>query len=191
MRSFTRLLVVTGLAGGLVVAGVNGADAGTQCDGHAVTIDLNSMAPRGGGRATYYGTPGPDVILGTADGELIYALGGNDRICAGGGPDSVFGGGGLDRVFGGPGDDDLHQKDGGGLLVGGYGLDELKGGPGRDTLRGGQDSDTLFGYLGNDALDGGTGVSVILDPPDTASDTCNGGGGQDTQTRCEVSSNFP
>jgi Ca2+-binding RTX toxin-like protein len=194
MRSFTRLLVAFALGGGFLVAGTPGADAGVQCDGRAVTIDLTSrpVPPDGpNDLPVYQGTNGPDVILGTSQGEEIHALGGADHVCAGFGADIVLGGNGKDRVFGSAGDDQLRQGAGGGLLVGGDGLDRLRGNVGNDTLRGGRDDDVLLGLQGNDALDGGTGVAIILDPPELATDTCNGGPGRDTQTKCEVSSNFP
>jgi Ca2+-binding RTX toxin-like protein len=196
-----RSILVLGslvLAGSPILVPTAAGAAPPTCDGHAVTINLNepmspggSPAAEGGDPIHYHGTSGPDVILGTSNGEIIDGLGGNDRICAGIGLDVVNGGPGQDRLFGGSNDDRLRQNGGGGLLAGGNGADTLRGGSGNDTLRGGRDSDTLLGLLGNDALDGGTGVSIILDPPDTSSDNCNGGPGHDTQLRCETSSNFP
>jgi uncharacterized repeat protein (TIGR01451 family) len=81
------------------------------------------------------GTPGNDVICGTAAAEDISGGGGNDVI---------FGGGGNDRIFGGEGDD---------ILLGGAGNDQLAGGAGNDRLYGQADSDYAAGNEGTDTCD--------------------------------------
>jgi len=87
-----------------------------KCRGRAATIV--------GAGGTLSGTPGPDVIVGSAKAETIKAKAGDDLVCAGGGPD---------RISGGPGVDILAGQKGRDRLNGGPGADILLGGPGRDT----------------------------------------------------------
>jgi Ca2+-binding RTX toxin-like protein len=101
----------------------------------------------GGLPATCVGTAGPDLILGTEEGDVIVAGDGNDVVhgdaeddvlCGGPGNDSLMGARGVDRLFGGPGDDWLFGAPGGDELDGGEGdHDVLWGGPGFDKLNGG------------------------------------------------------
>jgi Ca2+-binding RTX toxin-like protein len=99
-----------------------------------------------GRTATVVGTPGDDVIRGTADGEVIHGLGGDDVILSNGAApqeaDVVCGGWGADRLEGSEGDEILF------------------GGPGRDALEGhgAAEGDLLAGGRGDDALDGGAGA---------------------------------
>jgi Ca2+-binding RTX toxin-like protein len=79
------------------------------------------------------GTPGDDVICGSATG---------DDLGGGGGRDVLLGGGGNDRLSGGDGDD---------KLVGGDGDDQLVGGAGDDTLVGDGGTDVAAGGTGSDA----------------------------------------
>jgi hypothetical protein len=82
------------------------------------------------------GSPGRDVIVGSAGADRIEGGAGNDLICAGPGADVVSGGGGNDRVVGGPGGD---------LLRGNAGNDRIEGGKGRDLCLGGGGSNRLTG----------------------------------------------
>lgn len=125
---FVRVAVTLAVLAPLVVMiAPSPASGAATCDGKAVTVRL------GLGEKP---TAGPDVILGTKNGERIKGRGGDDVIC---------GGGGRDRIFGGAGDD---------VLVGGKGRDILTGGLGADELRGGAGSDKLFGGPGDDACSG-------------------------------------
>lgn len=107
--------------------------------------------------ATIVGTPGADVIEGTARADVIVGLGGNDRI---------RGGGGDDIICGGPGRDSLS---------GGAGADVLRGGAGRDRLSGNVGTDVLIGAGGPDLLRGGAGIDRLI-----------GGSGQDYCSTGEV-----
>jgi Ca2+-binding RTX toxin-like protein len=90
------------------------------------------------------GTPGDDVLTGTAAGEEIRGFGGDDVIAGGGGADQVFGGAGDDRLAGGAGND---------LVFDLKGLDILRGGSGNDALnaRDRSGGDRIQGEAGNDA----------------------------------------
>ena len=88
---------------------------------------------------TIWGTPGPDLLVGSERADVICGLDGNDTI---------IGLGGGDRLDGGPGND---------WIAGGTGIDLLLGGSGRDRL------DARDG--GSDAVIGGddTGDYVLYD----------------------------
>ncbi len=83
------------------------------------------------------GTNGPDVLVGTAQGEKICAFGGRDVAKGRGGDDLILMGRGNDGVGrGGKGDDLLKGGAGNDSLIGGTGLDTARGGPGlRDRCR--------------------------------------------------------
>lgn len=99
------------------------------------------------------GTPGDDVLSGTAYGEPIHAYAGDDSVDARGGDDHVFGEDGNDSLSGGSGND---------LLDGGSGNDILHGDAGADRLLGGAGDDVLAGGAGNDTLEGGDDNDVYL-----------------------------
>lgn len=154
------------------------------------TMLNNEVVPGCGGlAATITGTPGNDVLFGTAAADVIaglagndtiFGLGGEDIICAGTGDDRIFGGNENDQAFGGAGNDAFYGQNGddeftggpgndlmfgGGdndILDGGNGNDSLFGQQGDDTLTGGADDDRLFGGAGNDDLDGGAGSNQIF-----------------------------
>jgi Ca2+-binding RTX toxin-like protein len=110
---------------------------------------------------TVTGTPGNDVLNGSATRpNIIDGLAGNDIINGGALNDTLSGGAGIDALFGGAGND---------ILDGGAGVDALSGGAGNDMLNGGADSDVLLGDDGDDILIGGLG-----------NDTIDGGAGTDT-----------
>jgi Ca2+-binding RTX toxin-like protein len=108
-----------------------------------------SGPPKLGSKCTIIGSPGGDVIHGTARDDVICGRGGNDVIHGRGGNDLLVGGRGNDRLYGGPGKD---------LLVGGAGRDLLNGGGGADTLLGGGGADTIYARDGvRDVVNGGRG----------------------------------
>jgi uncharacterized repeat protein (TIGR01451 family) len=116
------------------------------------------------GAPTIAGTPGDDVITGTARKDAIATYGGNDVVFGGGGGDLICTGSGADRAFG---------QDGNDTIIGGTGRDLTNGGKGGDILKGKAGRDRLKGKSGNDFLNGGAGR-----------DRCKGGSGADTLRRC-------
>ncbi|MCE9639241.1 MAG: tandem-95 repeat protein [Betaproteobacteria bacterium] len=162
--------------------------------------DFNTLSAQGIsiGNGMVVGTPGADVINGTAVGDSIIALGGDDTINGLGGDDSLIGWAGDDVLNGGNGNDFLRgdgsgdidvapQLQGNDILDGGAGDDQLTGGGGSDNLLGGDGNDTLYGdgqtaalpaqYQGNDVLDGGVGNDYIV--AGGGNDALDGGGGDD------------
>jgi Ca2+-binding RTX toxin-like protein len=99
-------------------------------DGGTPFVFSNSLA----------GSPGNDVLIGTASGE---------SIDGGGGDDLIFGNEGNDTLYGGDGDDDI------------------SGGSGNDFLYGGDGDDNFDGQGGQSIIDGGGGndeVEYLLEP---------------------------
>jgi Ca2+-binding RTX toxin-like protein len=164
----------------------------------AQALDCDGRTP------TIIGTPGDDLLNGTAGDDVIVALEGNDHIngndgndivCAGDGDDIVNAGGGNDRVFGsggadvlngstgddelfgGEGDDKLNASEGADELHGEAGNDTLNTGPGSDIAFGGEGNDVLNGADGDDALDGGTGDDILKGG--AGDDAVDGGEGRD------------
>jgi uncharacterized repeat protein (TIGR01451 family) len=131
------------------------------------------------------GTPGDDVLRGTARGERICGRGGNDVILGRGGNDILLGGLGADRIYGGDGNDILKGQNGPDALFGGSGNDRIDGGRGRDQLAGDRGADHLLGSFGDDFLNGGKGKDKTLGGPGDdrmrrdALDTQHGGPGKD------------
>jgi Ca2+-binding RTX toxin-like protein len=135
--------------------------------GDAVDVDaqLETVIGRCGGQlptivgsgGPITGTPGNDVIIGTAGAEKITGRGGDDLICGRGGDDVVTAGGGDDRVWGSTGNDRLNGDGGHDQLFGEEGADILSGGGGNDQLSGGDGDDRLDDGFGNDELTGGPG----------------------------------
>lgn len=80
------------------------------------------------------GTPGDDLISGTAQADRIVAREGHDDVQARGGDDVVDGGPGDDELFGGAGHDTVDGGPGDDYLDGRAGDDTLTGGAGRDRF---------------------------------------------------------
>lgn len=151
-----------------------------KCDGLKPTIV-------GFGQIT--GTPGDDVIVGSAGPDQIDGRGGRDVICGGGDGDTIDGGAGADVIRGGPGPDTadygtrttsvrvtLDPRSGADdgspgerddirgveSVVGGSRDDVLIGSPGANTLTGGGGDDTIDGRDGDDLEYGGDGDDVFV-----------------------------
>lgn len=112
--------------------------------GGTFSADTDLNLPRGivvepplcaGRFPTVVGTPGKDVLRGSAFADVVLAQGGNDTVKGLGGNDIVCGGPGRDMVYGGKGRDKLLGQAGKDKLFGGKGKDKLKGGAGRDVQR--------------------------------------------------------
>lgn len=146
----------------------------SPCDDAVITGDCTVNHVR---HQPCQGTPGDDVIVGTAAGDVIRGGGGNDRIvgrggddllCGEDGADVLLGGAGDDTLVGGPGNDRLDGGSGADVLDGGDGDDVVKGGAGKDDLDGGNGADELHGGANADVLRGGAGI-----------DSLDGGGSDD------------
>ena len=158
-----RRALVTITAAALLVGAwwVPAASAAPTCFGRTATVQ---GSPRADGWTYYYGTDGPDVIIGTDIGsDKIYGAYGNDLICARGGV--------YDVIWDGPGDD---------RVQGGAGADDFETGPGRDVYWGGFGRDAVWGLGGGSTFYGGPGNDYVeFDDPLTA-DRAYGEGGNDT-----------
>lgn len=128
----------------------------------------------GGLEVTIVGTPGDDVIDGTAGHDVIAGLQGDDEIRGGDGEDVICGGigddyiegqGDEDILFGDQGDDildggsagccDVPTNTGDDVLSGGQGNDELHSSDfpqAGNTLYGDEGEDTIFVWRGGQAL---------------------------------------
>lgn len=180
--------VALAAAGALVAtpAFVLTAQAAPTCFGEPVTI---------------MGTPGDDVLEGTAGVRDVIQAGGGDDVVRGGdfydegdAPDLLCGGPGDDRVTGGPGDDQLRGGPGSDVVDGGNGADHELGGAGDDrvgqgsfadadsaddVMRGGPGEDLLLGGWGNDEMYGGSGPDDLHDNECDGPTLLVGGSGRD------------
>jgi len=159
-------------------------------DSNVATVTITVQAGCEGRRATIVGTPGNNVLNGTGGRDVIVGLGGNDRIDGGSDDDTICGGSGADVLIGGSDADVLRGGSGDDRLDAGSGDDVLRGDGGNDTLDGGSDDDRLFGGDGVDRLLGG-GHDDRLDGGAGTPDRCDGEGGTDTATACEVTAGVP
>ncbi len=132
-------------------------------------------------RVTHPGTPGDDIVTGSAAADVLHGHRGNDRLDAGEGNDTLKGG---------QGDDVLRGEAGGDALIGGTGTDlasyaaspagvtvnlftgAAAGGHAQgDRLRsieglvGSAQADTLTGDAGDNRLDGGPGDDTLTGGP--------------------------
>ena len=157
---------------------------------NTVTVTITIRAGCEGRVATIVGTAGNNVLNGTGGNDVIVGLGGNDEIDAGSGNDTICGGSGNDIIEAGSGNDTVRGGSGNDTVRGGSGSDTLRGDDGNDTLDGGGDSDRLFGDAGVDRLLGG-GDNDQLDGGADTPDRCDGEGGTDTATACEITTSVP
>jgi hypothetical protein len=133
------------------------------------------------------GTPGHDVIDGTAMPDAIDAGAGNDRVAAAQGEDCVVGGRGRDDLVGAQHRDALIGGLGRDRLFGDTHRDQLDGRSGRDHLRGGSGNDRLIGGTGRDYLGGGSNDDTLIGGSggdsiraEAGDDRISGGSGGDT-----------
>lgn len=109
--------------------------------GEVTTIHMFARSPRqqqeicAGFYVTLPGTPGDDVIVGTAGPDVISAGEGNDQVHAEGGWDVVCAGRGNDVVYGGIDPDMVFGDEGRDLIKTQSGVDWAFGGTGTDTCR--------------------------------------------------------
>lgn len=126
------------------------------------------------------GTPGDDVLTGSASRDVVYDGEGDDVYRTLGGDDVVYDGEGSDRyetgdgcdevtlvagsnaVDGGPGPDEIVGSQGPDRVLAGEGDDVVAGLRGADTLFGGPGDDRIQGNRGDDAIDGGLGDDVLF-----------------------------
>jgi len=154
-----------------------------ECRGMNATIRVVNGIIRGGDQdgevfvEDLLGTPGNDVIVGTAGYDDIDARGGDDIICARGGDDDIQGDSGNDIIEGGGGDDTIQGDDGDDELHGGEGNDELQGDSGADILCGDAGNDEINGNSESDRISGGDGDDII--DAGANDDEINGGPGFD------------
>lgn len=88
----------------------------------AATVSIQVFSPE------IVGTPGPDLLIGTAQNDPIRGLGGRDRLIGLGGNDTMQGDGGADVLLGGDGNDFLLGDSDDPRIRGGN--DRIKGGAG-------------------------------------------------------------
>jgi Ca2+-binding RTX toxin-like protein len=152
---------------------------------HTATVAYTVFVPPtcNGKPATIVGTPGVDVLTGTARDDVIVTGAGRDWIAAGAGNDTICTGAGRDVIRSGAGDDTTKAGPARDVLLGGTGNDKLEASTGGDVLIGGTGDDSLLGARGNDTLNGGRGNDT-LDGGHHA-DSCRGGTGTDRATSCE------
>ena len=131
------------------------------------------------------GTPGDDIIYGTAGNDVIDAGDGSDFVCGLGGNDTINGGEGDDFLLGGLGNDTINGGNGDDGLAGGdfggeFGNPGSKPPDGNDILDGGNGNDFATGQLNNDLVMGGNGADELFGGP--GADTVEGGNGDDSLT---------
>jgi Ca2+-binding RTX toxin-like protein len=133
-----RLLYVNGGTGALEFASLDGILSGTfstDSDFNTARGIVVEPPPCGGEIPTVVGTPGRDVLRGSAFADVFLTQGGKDTVKALAGNDIVCGGAGKDVLKGGPGKDKLLGQAGKDKLIGGKGKDKLKGGAGEDVQK--------------------------------------------------------
>jgi Ca2+-binding RTX toxin-like protein len=113
------------------VATAPASAVGETCDGRTATLVVPAPSPDMWDVPTFTGTPGNDVIVGSAERDVIDGAGGDDVLCGLAGNDELFGGEGDDRLFGG--------LDGDYWVDEGYYGDLIEPGPGDDYVDLGHD----------------------------------------------------
>ena len=91
-----------------------------------------------------YGTPGPDLIVGTGQADKIYGRDGNDEVYGNGGKDEIHGGGNADHIYPGPGSPNQVWGNSGDDVI--NGIDDTNGGCPLLWVDGGPGEDTAWSY---------------------------------------------
>lgn len=154
-------------------------------------------------QGTLIGTSGPDVLVGSLEGDIIKGLNGNDLICGvpdgqfaakddifygGAGDDTIFDEGRAagDHAYGEAGNDDIYVP---GTVDGGSGDDKIQAFWGPDVF-GGSGDDSIYTY-GVITVSGGSGNDTIINDYLTPAIDCGSGtdsvapGGSTSVKRCE------
>ncbi|MCY7344357.1 MAG: hypothetical protein LH603_21600 [Pseudonocardia sp.] len=153
-----------GIKGGFDNVRVTSAASTTTYDFEPAEVTACDAVPAPG----RVGTPGPDVVRGTAAAERFDLLGGNDFLDALAGDDCVLGGAGADRLRTGDGADETFGGTGSDVIDSGAGADIVDPGAGSDTVTAGAGDDRVFARDGRtDTVDRGPGTdTVVADPTD-------------------------
>ncbi|MEA3015100.1 MAG: hypothetical protein QOD42_3645 [Sphingomonadales bacterium] len=134
---------------------------------------MKKLSPKN--QLTIDGTPGDDLLIGTADGDVINGFDGNDTLIGEGGPDFLTGGNGNDDYRVETIDDRVNESVGGGfdrvyavsryLLAAGQEIEFLAFIDPASTvgvlLDGNEFAQTIIGCAGNDGIVGGLGNDVM------------------------------
>jgi Ca2+-binding RTX toxin-like protein len=119
----------------------------------------------------FFGTSGPDTIVGTDDDDKIFGKKGSDNVNGKGGDDYIAGnagddeindGFGSDKIIGGSGDDTI-QLVGVSGDEGAEGVDKAYGGKGKDNINADSEEGSflLYGGWDDDTIVGGDGGGKI------------------------------
>lgn len=185
-----------------IVATVTASTTDPEPSGDVAVASVTAV----GKGCTAIGTPGHDVLEGSARADVLCGLGGNDLLAGGEGADTLVGGPGVDTTSHasapagvavdlasgtsrGEGRDRLLGVEGaigsvhGDALLGDGGPNALSGGGGSDRLVGVAGADRLLGGPGADYLRGGAGADSVAGGP--GPDTCLREGA-DTEASCEA-----
>jgi Ca2+-binding RTX toxin-like protein len=129
----------SGGRGNDVISGGAGTDLVSYSDytgGGTVLVQLDDLANDGPPGETdnvksdvenVFGSPGNDIMTGSAANNVLSGFGGNDLLVGAEGNDTLSGGAGDDSLFGAEGNDTIDARDG---VVGN---DQANGGPGTDA----------------------------------------------------------
>jgi Ca2+-binding RTX toxin-like protein len=116
-----------------------------------------------------------DTALATHTGRTVTSLTGQavnfEGVFGGAGNDQITGNNSANRLLGGNGNNTINGSGGTDTLIGGDGNDVLNGGDNDDEIQGGP-GDVMNGDSGNDLF--------LINTELAATDTVNGGGGNDT-----------
>jgi Ca2+-binding RTX toxin-like protein len=114
--------------------------------------------------ATFDGTPGPDIFVGTDRPDDIRGRGGDDTLSGAGGGDRVRGDGGNDTLSGDAGADEVRGNSGNDDMSGGDGADLIRADEGgTDTVSAGAGNDEIDAHddPGVDTIDCGEGIDTV------------------------------
>jgi Ca2+-binding RTX toxin-like protein len=167
---------VDGGAGTFDAAGA-GTPTGSTVDLTAGTIQAGGEVDSLAGVEGAIGTPGADVLVGTAKTNAFYGSPGTDTVIGGGGVDVIS----FEQLGVGVRiDATAHTVVAGTWKTSFSGIESFVGSAKADTFRGTQDVDVFDGAGGNDVADGLGGDDVLSGGP--GNDNLRGGAGRDELT---------